>query len=246
MRRDGRAGAARHGLDGGRHPAHPDHRPAVEPVRGAGRRGAATPRGGEALLWLAERVAGWGRVYVVEALCRGGGTSSRSWLLRRACDGDFLNGYFAGKVATAAHLHEAITGADVDDDLVDHTGRLLAVMADCDGMGLTLDHYPPAPAVLAAHAGHLARQTPTVSRYVDAAIIVDHLTSKPPDRCGCTAEQRDRVAEQYLTVLDRADWCDAVRAGLDPAGDFFHWFATDVAARLRLRAFADLTGGADR
>jgi hypothetical protein len=105
--------------------------------------------GGEALLWLAQRVAGWGRVYVVEALCRAGGHTSRGWLLRHACDGDFLDGYFAGQVATAAHLHEAITGTDVDDDLIDHTGRLLKTMADCAGMGTTLEHYPPAPIVLA-------------------------------------------------------------------------------------------------
>ncbi len=193
--------------------------------------------GAEALLWLAERVAGWGRVYVVEALCRRGGVAPRSWLLRHACDGDHLNGYFAGEVATAAHLHAAITGPEVDDDLIDHTGRILGVMADCGGMGLTLEHYPPASVVLAAHAAHLARQAPTLHRYVDAAVIADHLIGKPPDRCGCTAEERDRIARQYLAVLDRQDWCDAVRAGLDPADEFFAWFGGQVAARLRLRAF---------
>jgi hypothetical protein len=57
-------------------------------------------RGGtEALLWLADRVIGWGRVYVVEALCEVGGVAARPCLLRRACNGDYLNGYFAGKVA---------------------------------------------------------------------------------------------------------------------------------------------------
>jgi hypothetical protein len=34
-----------------------------------------------------------------------------------------LNGYFAGKVATAAHLHEAITSDDADDDLPGTTSR---------------------------------------------------------------------------------------------------------------------------
>jgi hypothetical protein len=57
--------------------------------------------GAEALRWLAGRVAGWGRVYVVEAMCRQDAASSRTWLLRHACDGDYLNGYFAGKVATS-------------------------------------------------------------------------------------------------------------------------------------------------
>nr|MDT0659119.1 hypothetical protein [Micromonospora sp. DSM 115978] len=197
-------------------------------------------RGGEeALLWLAQRVAGWGRVYVVEALCRGGVYTSRRWLLRHACDGDYLNGYFAGNVATAAHLHEAIVGTDVDDDLVDHTGRVLRIMADCSGMGLTLGHYPPAPTVLAAHAAHLGRQAPTVTRYTDAAMIADHLSAKAPERVGCTIEQRDRIVRQYLAVLDQPDWCDTVRMGTDLNSDFFVWFIDNVAARLRLRAFSE-------
>lgn len=147
-------------------------------------------RGGEqALLWLAQRVAGWGRVYVIEALCQQGAGTSRRWLLRHACDGDFLNGYFAGRVATAAHLHEAITGTETDDDLVDHTGRLLKILTECGGMGMTLEHYSPAPHVLAAHVARLGRQTPTPRRYVDAAIIADHLADKTPQRSGCTNEQ---------------------------------------------------------
>ncbi|MFG1837353.1 hypothetical protein ACGFH8_02810 [Micromonospora sp. NPDC049175] len=202
--------------------------------------------GAEALQWLGDRVAGWGRVYVVEALCRQGAANSRAWLLRHACDGDYLNGYFAGKVATTAHLHEAITGTDADDELIDHTGRLLRIMADCDGMGMTLEHYPPAPAVLAAHAAHLAQQPPTANRYVDAAIIANHLTAKPPNRCGCSAEQRDRIVQQYLAVLDRPDWRSAVRAGLGPTSNFFAWFIDHVAARLRLGAFSDVAENGER
>ncbi|MFI7079616.1 hypothetical protein ACIBO1_20160 [Micromonospora sp. NPDC049903] len=202
--------------------------------------------GAEALIWLAQRVTSWGRVYVVEALCRQGATSSRAWLLRHACDGDYLNGYFAGEVATTAHLHEAITGTDVDDDLVDHTGRLLRIMADCGGMGMTLEHYPPAPAVMAAHAAHLAQQPPAANRYVDAAIIADYLTTKPPNRYGCTPEQRDHIVQQYLAVLDRPEWRAAVREGHGLNSNFFDWFTGHVAARLRLRAFADQTGGDNR
>lgn len=204
-------------------------------------------RGGEtALLWLAQRVAGWGRVYVIEALCHHGAHTSRHWLLRHACDGDFLNGYFAGQVATVAHLHQAITDTDADDDLVDHTGRLLKIMAGCGGMGMTLAHYPPAPVVLAAHAAHLARRAPTVDRYVDAATIADHLAGRPPNRSGCTTEQRDGIVRQYLTVLNQPDWCDTVRTSLDSTSDFFAWFVRNVAARLRLRAFADPTDGGER
>jgi hypothetical protein len=93
--------------------------------------------GSEALLWLAQRTAGWGRVYIIEALCQLGGRSARPWLLRNALDGDILNGYYVGDVALSADVHEAITTEDPDDELVDHTGRLLRIMAGNSGMGMT-------------------------------------------------------------------------------------------------------------
>ncbi|MEO3858118.1 hypothetical protein [Acrocarpospora sp. B8E8] len=87
-------------------------------------------RGAEhALLWLADRTGGWGRVYVVEALCEVAGSASRPWLLRKVLDGNSLDGYYVGAVAYAADVHEAITAPDPDDELIDHTGRLLQVMA---------------------------------------------------------------------------------------------------------------------
>ncbi|GIF62252.1 hypothetical protein Ais01nite_02870 [Asanoa ishikariensis] len=196
--------------------------------------------GTEALLWLAQRVAGWGRVYVVEQLCqRGVDGPAREWLLRHACDGDFLNGYFAGQLATAAHLHEAVLSSEADDDLWDHAGRLLKIMGDCGGVGMTLEHYPPAPIVLTAHATHLAAQAPTAARYTTAAFIAHHLADKAPHRSGCTAEERDHIVRRYLSVLDQPDWCDVVRADIDPSNDFYPWFADAVASPLHLRAFSD-------
>jgi hypothetical protein len=129
-----------------------------------------------------------------------------------------------------------ITSANADDELIDHTGRLLRTMADCGGMGTTLEHYPPAPSVLAAHAAHLAGQRPTASRYVDAAMIADQLMAKPPNRCGCTADQRDRIVQQYLVVLEQPAWRAAVREGFGPTSDYFAWFTGHIAARLRLGA----------
>ncbi|MEV4889213.1 hypothetical protein AB0K48_07485 [Nonomuraea sp. NPDC055795] len=193
--------------------------------------------GAEALRWLAGRVKGWGRVYVVEALCLVGSTSERSWLLRHACDGDHLNGYFAGQVATATHLHQAITAPDVDDEMIDHTGRLLKIMAECGGMGMTWQHYPPISVVLDAHVGHLARQVPTVSRYLDAACIADHLSRMPPDTLELDPDRQDHLLARYLTVVNRSDWSKMAQAAFDPGDDFFIWFAQTIATRLRLSAF---------
>ncbi|MER5892741.1 hypothetical protein [Streptomyces sp. NPDC001876] len=195
--------------------------------------------GVEALLWLAERVTGWGRVYVVEALCRLDDPAARPWLLRRACDGDFLNGYFAGEVAVVTRLHEALGGLDRDSEMVDHVGRLLHQMSDCGGMGSTLAHYPHAAVVLEAHARHVGLLDPTVERYFTIAVLTQHLTTEPPEAVGCTAAQQQGLRATYLEVLDRAEWTRAARAGLAEDDDRMRWLADHRAPRLRLRAFPD-------
>ncbi|MEU8179280.1 hypothetical protein AB0B86_00730 [Micromonospora sp. NPDC049047] len=195
--------------------------------------------GSDALLWLAERVTGWGRAYVVQTLCEVGGIGARQWLLRRACDGDFLNGYFAGKVATTAHLHEAITAPDPDLEVIDHTGRLLATMADSDGMGMTLEHYPPAPAVLAAHCGLAGRLEPSVERFYVAAQLAGYLQGAAADRIAWPEGGRERVLDGYLALVNREDWCAVARAGLAARDHRVTWLAATLAARLGLRAFTD-------
>jgi hypothetical protein len=160
----------------------------------------------DAVLWLAQRVTTWGRVYAIEALCRGGAGLARDWLLRNSCNADILDGYYAGLVAREADLHAAIVVPDADDALIDHTGWLLFVMAECDGMGTTLQGYPSAAAVLTAHAGHRAGQLPTAERYGKTRLLVDQLSGRSPERCGCTRAQWERGIAMYRAVLDDPDW----------------------------------------
>ncbi|MFJ1706150.1 hypothetical protein [Kitasatospora sp. NPDC088346] len=197
------------------------------------------PGGVEALLWLAERVTGWGRVYVVEALCRLDSPAARPWLLRRACDGDFLNGYFAGKVATVARLHEALADLGTDSEMVDHTGLLLQLMSDCAGMGLTLAHYPHSAAVLEAHARHVGSLSPTIGRYHGVAWLTHFLTTRSPETAGCTVEQQEALRATYLSVLDREEWTRIARSALAAGDERMRWLVDHRAPQLKLRAFPD-------
>jgi hypothetical protein len=190
-----------------------------------------------ALLWLAKRVAGWGRVYTVELLCSYPGPEERSWLLRDSCDGDYLNGYFAGQVATSAHLHEAITAIDPDLELVDHTSRLLMIMTDCGGMGMTLKNYQPACHVLEAHATHAGRLEPTARRYSDITHLADYLHRKAADELSWAPGQREQILARYLSLPDRDDWSDVARTALAAADAHFTWLAEAKAPQLDLRAF---------
>ncbi|MYY81044.1 hypothetical protein GT044_07160 [Streptomyces sp. SID335] len=197
------------------------------------------PGGVESLLWLAERVSGWGRVYVVEALCRIDDPAARPWLLRRACDGDFLNGYFAGRVATVTKLHEALACLDTDSEMVDHVGRLLHQMSDCAGMGLTLAHYPYAAVVLEAHARAVGLLSPTIERYFTISVLTQFLMTESPDTVGCTTAQQGALRSAYLEILDRTEWTRTAREGLAADDDRMRWLADHRAPGLRLRAFPD-------
>jgi hypothetical protein len=199
------------------------------------------PGGAEALLWLADRVTGWGRLYVVEALCRLDDPVARPWLLRRVCDGDFLNGYVVGSVARTARVHEAIGGPCVDADIVDHTGMLLLAMTFSQGMGVTLSRYPHAEAVLAAYLRHLERLGPAATRYCRAASLVNRLGEHGDTGSIGPVQRWQPYRDGCLTLLDRDDGCQVAKDALvaqDPG--IVRLVGTASGGRLRaFAAFAD-------
>ncbi|MET9466536.1 hypothetical protein ABZY44_17360 [Streptomyces sp. NPDC006544] len=195
------------------------------------------PGGTEALLWLADRVTGWGRVYVVEALCRLDDPAAEPWLLRKACDGDFLNAYFVGAVARAAGLHKAVAGPFVDDEVTDHTSRLLLVMTYSQGMGMTLSRYPHAEAVLAAHLRLLERAGPSAGRYCAAACLAGGLGEDGDAGSIGPVRRWQPYRDDYLALLERPDWCEVARDAL-AAEDAEIVRLAGTASGRRLPAFA--------
>ncbi|MFD9504413.1 hypothetical protein [Streptomyces sp. NPDC060035] len=163
----------------------------------------------------------------------------RPWLLRRAADGDFLNGYFAGQVAQVAELHEAVAAFGDDAELVDHTTRLLHAMTYCEGMGTPLRRYPHAVVVLEAHVRSLGNLGPTVERYFAAAMIAQYLTTETPVGSGDPGLRArwEQGRTAYLALLDKEDWCDSAREALAAEDGRFALLAESVAPGLRLRAF---------
>src|SRR5256885_10695467 len=106
------------------------------------------------------------------------------------------------------------------------------------GGGRLGEHTPPIGGVLEAYAGHLGRQAPSLTRYITAAHIADHLAQAAPERLGAAAGDRQDLLEEYLAVLRRPDWSDVAREGFDPDDDYFAWFTETIAKRLRLPGFA--------
>lgn len=198
---------------------------------------ARLPEGAEAVAWLAERVTGWGRVYAVHTLCRLDDPVTRPWLLRRACDGDFLNAYFVGDVVRTTGLHEAATASHVDDEIMDHAGRILLVMTGSSGMGATLSRYPHAEAVLAAHLRHLTRTEPSAGRYCTAAWLAGNLGEDGDEASVGPARRWRHHRDGYLSLLARDDWCGVAREALAAKDPGILWLVETAWGR-RLAAFA--------
>ncbi|MFB7719471.1 hypothetical protein [Nocardia sp. NPDC056100] len=166
------------------------------------------------LIWLADRAAGWGRVYLVEAICRLGDPAAEPWLLRKPFDGDYLNGYFAYKVVCAAPVHEAIAAPDADEALIDHTGNLLSTLAWCDSMGGTLREYEHSEHALTHYLSHISLLEPNLGRYRSVWSLACFLDGRPnlapPD--WATLQP---LHTGYWTLLATPAWHSVLIAALD-------------------------------
>ncbi|MFE3187541.1 hypothetical protein ACFXHA_00945 [Nocardia sp. NPDC059240] len=156
------------------------------------------------LIWLADRTAAWGRVDLVYAICELGDPPAEPWLLRKPCDGHYLNGEFAYKVACAAPIHSALAAPNADEALVDHTGDLLATLVWCDGMGGTIWDYKHAEQVLADYLSHTRRLAPNPDRYHSVWVLARFLDGQdhPPPNWATLESLRTG----YQSLLTTPSW----------------------------------------
>jgi hypothetical protein len=78
---------------------------------------------------------------------------------------DYLDGYFVGKVAAAAYLHEAITAPDTDGELIDHTSLVLMAIGAAAGWARHWRVTLPRALFSKPMPGHTRRQAPTSTRF---------------------------------------------------------------------------------
>ncbi|WP_327151145.1 hypothetical protein [Nocardia sp. NBC_01329] len=192
---------------------------------------ARLPKPTANLIRLTDRVSGWGRVYLVEAVCGLDDPLAHPWLLRKPCDGDFLNGYFAEKITRAAPVHEAIAAPDADEDVVDHTGRLLSALVWSQGTGGTIIDYRHAEQVLTDYLTHTARLTPNLSRYRTiwslARFSSGHCDFPPPDW-----PSLDSLRTSYWSLVTTPSWLSLLDAAANSERERDQQWASDVLQEL--------------
>jgi hypothetical protein len=186
------------------------------------------------LFRLAKQVDGWGRIHLVERLAETRDSTIQDWMLREGYRNSIMYEYLAYTCATSGGLRRALTRPDVDDELLENAGELIASLIQ-GGPAQDMDDYADGPIVVERFLHHVERATPalwqldtigTILRFVDAA-----RDWKPREARGWTFAMRDLLRRRALSIQARPGWPALVDAGL-ASDDERAFHAADQAARV--------------
>ena len=183
-----------------------------------------------AIFELAKQVDGWGRIHTVYRLRRTSNPVVRDWLLRGGYDSGVMVEELAFIAACAGELAEALQG-DMDEDLLDHAGVLLAALAT-GGPAEDMSDYPPGEVAMGLYLEHMKQATATLPRLHSLDTLSAYLDDWARENPHLPQEARERLAQQAHTVLDRPEWAEAARRGVD--SEDLHEFRNAIAVSRRL------------
>ena len=173
-------------------------------------------RAEQAIFALARQVDGWGRIHAFYRLADTTDADIKSWMLRGGFANDVMDEEVAYIAAATAGLKGALEG-DVDDDLLDWSGRLLVALA-MGGPAKDMSDYPGGAAALDAYLAHMASAAPSLKRLQHMFDIERYLTGWAADNPLITQESRTGLAERVGAILDHPAWKALAAAGLN-SGD---------------------------
>jgi hypothetical protein len=130
---------------------------------------------------MARNVHGWGKVHVVERLCRRVEYRAdvHEWLLRHGCDNRIMPEYLAFCCATAGGLAAALAEDEVDDDLLNGAGVIVGALLR-GGPAEDVEQYANGVEALRHLLRHLRTRCTSLSRLNVVASVHDWLEWPEP------------------------------------------------------------------
>ncbi|GAA2533828.1 hypothetical protein GCM10010398_19080 [Streptomyces fimbriatus] len=167
-----------------------------------------------ALFELARQAEGWARVDAVRRLEGASDPEIREWLIREACTGDVLDGYFALTAARVGDLAGVLARGTLDEETLDGAGRILRALTDVDGPGPALTSYDGAARALNGYLLHPTAGGITLRR-LWSLLPIDRFLNETRGGASCRGNDewrrvRHRLAELVADPASR----DVVLAGL--------------------------------
>ncbi|MDP9316585.1 MAG: hypothetical protein M3R24_37985 [Chloroflexota bacterium] len=170
-------------------------------------------------LWqLAQTVDGWGRIHLVERLATTNSSLIKDWLLRQGYRNSVMYEYLAYTCATSGNLAQALSTDEVDHELLDAAGDILAALIH-GGPAEDINDYADAAGVIAHYLRHVEGRAPTLERFTVVDAMLGYLTSDDWDaaersRNGWTGQLRAMLIERAQRFVGDPQWPALVQHGL--------------------------------
>jgi hypothetical protein len=202
--------------------------------------------GEAAMVNLAKRVTGWGRIQIVERLATTEDPEIADWLLREGWRNEVMLEYTATICARAGRLAARLGDPAVDDAILDGAAAILeAMVSGRGGPAEGIDDWAEAAAGVAAYLARLGegRGAGSIAHLLAAATLRDFLDEPDVDGAGgwaarlrdgvggWTAARRAELRARAEEVVARPGWRPLVEAAL-ASGDPARLWDADRAARL--------------
>jgi hypothetical protein len=166
------------------------------------------PEPTDAIFEVAKQVMGWGRIHAVYKLRGATHPQVRDWLLRGGYDNDVIVEELAFIAATTGGLAAALQG-EVDDELLDHAGVLLAALAT-GGPAEDMSDYASAELALRLYFEHIAVGAASVRRFRSLRTLRSYLDNHAEQNPQLTAEATLELSSTVHAILDDERWVASV------------------------------------
>lgn len=187
------------------------------------------PQPEPALFDLAQRVHGWGRIHVVERLADTNSPEIKRWLLLRGYDNSVMHEYLAFICATSGDLDRVLAAKEVDEETLNAATDLLRALI-AGGPARDINDYAQAAPVVSDYLRHIEHRRLRLAYFGVVESIADYVSSNSWDlaareKNGWSEERRKAVLASAQAYLQRPEWTDLVRGGLESEA----WSTFDAA-----------------
>ena len=192
----------------------------------------------ESEIWeLAKRVAGWGRIQLVEQLAETERPEIRAWLLRDGFRNSIMDEYLAYTCAKAGQLELALGHLQVDDALLNGAAGILQALIS-GGPAQDIEDYDEAPTAVDLYV-NLVWSRPVLG--LDHFLAVDdirrYLADRATDHTRWPADLRERLLATCADVLGRGEWAEKARIALASDNEDQVWRGDRACSALGIDAW---------
>ncbi len=190
-------------------------------------------------LWeLAKYVNGWGKIQIVEKISKTNNPQIKEWLLLEGYKNNIMYQYLAYPCAIGGELHKALSGSNVNIDIVLASSEIIAALI-AGGPAQDINDYEYAQLVLRKYLEHANKCGFNLTIFNTVNLIREFLSDssidlkKAADK-SWNSENRKELVISAEKVINKDGWAKFVQGLLLSGDEAVFWDAKNAAGYLNL------------